>query len=496
MQENHLPHNELVWWRMTRKQRYLPGRVVILELEKKTVGIEEEHEKILRKLIREGSIIIHSFDDMKYAVCSSCNVKTYPMNSDQEQKSLEKDCIKSTRINYRSLLRVKKILELRKLDQVKFESNQINISPLEIRLIQYFKDRDNTTNLSESIDILENNTVIELLGSIVNRKTLKTMIGQSPQAFMYLDKTLPTNNKNILSMENEGKAFIQTQDSKQWQNELNEIIVNRKTICELLSCIPLEILSQKREDNELTELKVDLARESENLIINLFHEWDAKYIKNDKFIIEYIKLSTLYLRILSKAIALRVVNTNNKKLKQKTNSQYIVVFSLDGMFCDPYDVNTQSFIKLSDRGSFKEVNALEVVCEKPNLEKSRKESNKGILNSVEGDKCRMSFCFRTTAPCSNSDEKVLHFKVDLNRISSQLVVSDELQYAFTSYNKQFSLKELETRSKMLHVIKSSCPLMIKLLREWTINTNRGEFDPNDGVEQLKKIRENLLYASK
>ncbi|OII74648.1 uncharacterized protein cubi_00201 [Cryptosporidium ubiquitum] len=498
MLENDLPHNELVWWRMTKKQRYLPGRTVILELENKTVGIEEEHEKILRKLIKHGSVIIHSFDDMKYAVCNSSNVRLYPTFSEQEQKSLEKECIKSTKVNYRALLRIKKIVELRKLDQAQFESNKTNMSPLEIRMIQFFKDKDSIINISESIQYLENNTAIELLGSIVNRKTLKTMIGQSPQAYFYLDKNL-LNEKNRNILEKEQDTITESIESKHWQNELNEIIVNRKTICELLSCIPFELLSSKYNEKRNVELIINKisANDCEDQMIEKFCKQNIDSIYHGKFIIEYIKLSILYLRILSKSIALRVVNANQKKkTRNKSASQYVIVLSLELLFCDPYEVKMLSLTKLKyEEKNISRVNNwlgfLHIDAD------SNSSSNEVLSNNLEKSNAHdLSLCFKTTIPDKNSRKNEFYYKVDLNRISSQLVISEELQNAYNFYSKEFNLEDLEHRTKLFHVIKTSCPMMIKLLREWIMSVNGGDFDHLGSIDQLKKIKENLLNVDK
>ncbi|KAH8584695.1 uncharacterized protein ELE39_000646 [Cryptosporidium sp. chipmunk genotype I] len=502
MLENDFRHNELVWWRMTKKQRYLPGRAVILELENKTVGIEEEHEKLLRKLIKQGSVIIHSFDDMKYAVCSSSNVRPYPVLSEQEQKSLEKECIRSTKINYRALLRIKKIIELRKLDQAQFESNQTNMSLLEIRMIQFFKNKDSVANISESIEYLENNTAIQLLGLIVNRKTLKTMISQSPQAYCYLDKTL-LNEKNKHLYEKEHDIFIESIESKRWQNELNEIIVNRKTICELLSCIPFELLSSNCNDKEKIELMAGqiFMNNHEDQLIEKFCEKNIDAIYRGKFIIEYIRLSLLYLRILSKSIALRVVSADQKKsTRQRSDLQYVVVLSLELLFSDPYEVEMLSLTKLNyyEEGSIYNLNNCLVP---PNIDIDSSNSSKKISSNNTNRVGKINahgllLSFKTTVPGRDPEENELYYKVDLNRISSQLVISEELQNAYCYYNKKFTLEDLEHRTKLFHVIRTSCPIMIKLLREWMLNVKRVDFDHLDSIDQLKKIKESLLNADK
>ncbi|TRY53446.1 Uncharacterized protein CTYZ_00003794 [Cryptosporidium tyzzeri] len=499
MLENDFPHNELVWWRMTRKQRYLPGRTVTLELENKTVGIEEEHEKLLMKLLKQGSVIIHSFDDMKYAVCSSSNVRLYPALSEQEQKSLEKECIRSTKMNYRALLRIKKIVELRKLDQAQFENSETNMSLLEIRMIQFFKDRDSITNISESIEYLENNTAIELLGAIVNRKTLKTMIGQSPQAFFYLGKTIFNEKSKHLSEKED--ISVGSIDSKHWQNELNEIIVNRKTICELLSCIPFELLSSSHNGKNNIELMAGriFVNDPEDSLIEEFCEKSIDAIYRGKFIMEYIKLSILYLRVLSKSIALRVVSANKKKnTRQRSILEYVIVLSLELLFCDPYEAKMLSLTKLKyEETSISNVNnclvSLSIDIDSNNSSKKMPENiSKAEKSNVHG----LLLNFKTTVPSRDSKENELYYKVDLNRISSQLAISEELQNAYSYYNKKFTLKELEHRTKSFHVIKTSCPIMIKLLREWILNANRGEFDHIDSIDQLKKIKENLLNVDK
>lgn len=497
MLDNDLPHNELVWWRMTKKQRYLPGRAIILELENKTVGIEEEHEKILRKLIKQGSVIIHSFDDMKYAVCNTGNVRLYPTFSEQEQKSLEKECIKSTKVNYRALLRIKKIIELRKLDQAQLESDQTNMSPLEILMIQFFKDKDSITNISESIEYLENNTAIELLGSIVNRKTLKTMIGQSPQAYFYLDKTLlDEKNKHVHEREH---LMAESVESKHWQNELNEIIVNRKTVCELLSCIPFELLSNGNDENTSVKLMINqiFANDCEDLTIEKFCKKNIDAVYHGKFITEYIKLSILYLHILSKSVALRVVNANQRKnTRQRSVSQYVIVLSLDLLFCDPYKAKMLSLTKL--KYDEKNISGVNNWLGFLHIDKDRNNSSKAALsnNSETSNSYDLSLCFKTTVPDKNDKENALHYMVDLNRISSQLVISEELQNAYNCYNKKFTLKDLEHRTKLFHVIKTSCPIMIKLLREWILNVNGGDFDHLSSIDQLRKVKENLLNVDK
>lgn len=498
MLENDLPHNELVWWRMTKKQRYLPGRVIILELENKTVGIEEEHEKTLRKLVKQGSVIIHSFDDMKYAVCNSNNVRLYPTFSEEEQKLLEKECTKSTKMNYRALLRIKKIVELRKLDQAQLKDNQANITPLEIRMIQFFKDKDSATNVSESIEYLEKNTAIELLGSIVNRKTLKTMIGQSPQAYLYLDKTLLAEKGKLLD-EKYQDIFAQSIESKQWQNELNEIIVNRKTICELLSCIPFELLSGKYNEKESTELIGSQAfvSECEESIIRSFCGKDTNSANHRKFIVEYIKLSILYLRILSKSIALRVVNVSQKKItRQKCVSQYAIVLSLELLYCEPYEFNILPSFRLKENETNTSGinNLFGVIQMNANSNNSSKKTTRKNTHTEISNTC-LSLCFKTTIPDKDPRDE-LCYKVDLNRISSQLVISEELQSAYNHYSKRFTQKDIEHRTKLFHTIKASCPIMIKLLREWVLNVDKGDFDHISSIDQLKKIKENLLNADK
>lgn len=498
MLENDLPHNELVWWRMTKKQRYLPGRVITLELENKTVGIEEEHEKTLRRLVKQGSVIIHSFDDMKYAVCNSSNVRLYPTFSEEEQRLLEKECIKSTKMNYRALLRIKKIVELRKLDQAQFKDNQANMTPLEIRMIQFFKDKDSATNISESIEYLENNTAIELLGSIVNRKTLKTLISQSPQAYLYLDKTLLTEKSKLLD-EKYPDILTQSIESKKWQNELNEIIVNRKTICELLSCIPFELLSGKFNGKECIELISDQAfvSDCEESIIRSFCEKDISTVNSRKFIIEYINLSILYLRTLSKSIALRVVNANQKKnTRQKCTSHYVIVLSLELLYCEPYEFNMLSSFRSKENESgvsginnFFGTTHMNTNSNNPSKKTARKDIH------IERNNTCLSLCFKTTIPDKDSRGE-LCYKVDLNRISSQLVISEELQSAYNYYSKRFTLKDIEHRTKLFHIIKTSCPIMIKLLREWILNVNKGDFDHVSSIDRLKKIKDNLLNADR
>ncbi|KAJ1611732.1 hypothetical protein OIY81_1590 [Cryptosporidium canis] len=492
MLETDLPHNELVWWRMTKKQRYLPGRVITLELENKTVGIEEDHEKILKRLVKQGSIIIHSFDDMKYAVCSSSNVRLYPTFSEEEQKLLEKECMKSTKMNYRALLRIKKIVELRKLDHVQFEGNQANMTPLEIRMIQFFKDRDSIVNISESIEYLENNTAIELLGSIVNRKSLKTMISQSPQAYFYLDKTL-MSEKSKLKDDGYQDIVAKSIESKQWQNELNEIVVNRKTICELLSCIPQELLSIEYSGKGNKELMEDYY---DSITMSLCGRNHGK-TNQCKFIIEYFKLSMLYLRILSKSIALRVVNANQRKhTRNKSISKYVIVLSLGFFYCEPYEFNMLPLIKLNENEVIHTgaINLQDTMHMKTNCgNSSRKATRKNI--QLERSNSYFSLCFKTTIQDKESGSETC-YKVDLNRISSQLVVSEELQSAYDYYNNEFTLKDIEHRAKLLHVIKASCPMMTKLLREWIMNISKGDFDHLSGIDQLKKIKENMLNVDR
>ncbi|KAH7646949.1 hypothetical protein FG379_002640 [Cryptosporidium bovis] len=499
MPESELPHNELVWWRMTKKQKYLPGRVVILEFEAETIGIEDEDKKLLKKLLKPGSVIVNSFDDMKYAVCSSGNVRLYPTISEVEQKSLEKDCIKSSRTNHRAILRIKKILELRKLYQVQYRKNESTMSVLEINMIKYFKAKDNYKNLSESIDLFERNTAIEILGSIIDRNSLKTMIGQSPQAFLSLERSLGSQNKYktcIESIENTNDV-LKTIESKNWRNELNEITVNRKTVYELLSCVPFELLSSERSGVDSIELndKTIFTSEWEESVCNWFGE-RGSYNQKVVFIIEYTKLSILYLRLLSRTIALRVVNKESGRREKDNKSNYTIVFSLGGVFGDPYDLKiNSSFFSLRNLEvqNCKKRHWIQFLSPKNKPSPDVKKSIKRNLYKLEGTNTRgFSFCFKTTSELYCRDKSLL-YKVDLTRISSQLVLSEELNSAYRNYYEEFNIRELEARSKAFHKIKSSCPIMIKLLREFFFS-EKSDVDLAHSIEQVKKIKDDLLIV--
>ncbi|KAH8739596.1 hypothetical protein FG386_001153 [Cryptosporidium ryanae] len=496
MPESELPHNELVWWRMTKKQKYLPGRVVVLEIEAETVGIEDEDEKLLKKLLRSGSVIVNSFDDMKYAVCSSGNVRLYPTILEEEQRSLERDCIKSSKTNKRAILRIKKILELRKLDQVHYTKNGLKVPVLEINMIKFFKNKDNYKSLNESIEFFEKNTAVEILGSIIDRNSLKTMIGQSPQAFFSLERSLDSgfeSKKCIDSSENSG-FVLQTIDSKNWRNELSEITINRKTVYELLSCVPFEFLSSEKKGINSIEIndKTIFNSEWEESIYNWFNE---KSFHNQKamFIIEYTKLSVLYLKLLSKTVALRVVSKGNRGCIKEDKSNYVIVLSLGGVFCDPYDlkINYRFFtLRSLEIKNCKKKHWIEFLSSKNMSISDSRKSIKRNFQKIEGTNTRgISFCFKTTSELYNVD-KSLFYKVDLTRISSQLVLSEELDSAYNNYHGEFDIKDLETRSKAFHKIKSSCPIMIKLLREFFCS-ERSNTDLTHSIEQIKKIREDL-----
>ncbi|OII71124.1 hypothetical protein cand_025400 [Cryptosporidium andersoni] len=494
MSANELPHNELVWWRMTRKQRYLPGRVVDLKLEDQTVGLEKEHEKILNKLLKPGMIVVNSFDDMKYAVCNTNNVKLYPAIPEEEQSLLERECIKSSKANYRALLRVKKLLEIRQLEQVKNINDDIHISPLEVSLIKYFKYRDCMKGISESIYFFETNTAIEILGTVISRKSLKTVIGQSPQAYSYLERYLKSENcnNNKISLENpDNEDFSDmTFEAREWQNTLNEIVVNRKAISELLSCIPIEILGCTNI-NTVPTSNINNPIEWESLVCKAFEE-KGKRTQDSIFIIEYIKVSLLYIQVLARTVAMRVLNVSyNQKSGTEKKEPYVIVLSLSYLYSNFYDISgtiPTSFIKLRNA----EVGPRDGEHWTKYLYKNHGDSKELPLNNSDENSLDMlSFCLKTTSPDTSSTK--LFYRVGINKISSQLVLSSELKHAYQIYHNKYRRSDLDERLKALHTIRSSCPTMLKLLNEWLIHRKSGDvpFDHINSIENIHKIRDIL-----